>query len=191
MPLARSVMPAAAKPKGMTIDVTVSCARGEGAAGQAERECFDCVSGETREQKTFRAGDETRARSRRRAVGALLPRGGFVPEPRAARARETYQRRAPEVDESLRSLDGLCVGAGGEVSARSRREARARGVRGGAFRVCTMHSLASPRISLLGLGGRAGARPSRGGRRDRVPSGPRSRSETSLLRKTRAWDARL
>ena len=163
-------MPAAAKPKGMTMDVTVSCARGEGAAGQAERECFDCVSGETREQKTFREpGTRPVRSSRRRAVGALLPRGGFVPEPRAARARETYQRRAPEVDESLRSLDGLCVGAGGEVSARSRREARARGVRGGAFRVCTMHSLASPRISLLGLGGpRGGSTEPRGEARPRT-----------------------
>jgi hypothetical protein len=184
-------MPAAAKPKGMTIDVTVSCARGEGAAGQAERVCFDCASGETREQKTFRAGDETRARSRRRAVGALLPRGGFVPEPRAARARETYQRRAPEVDESLRSLDGLCVGAGGEVSARSRREARARGVRGERIpRLYDAQSGVASNISLR-VGRPRGARPSRGGRRDRVPSGPRSRSETSLLRKTRAWDARL
>jgi hypothetical protein len=52
-------MPAAAKPKGMTIDVTVSCARGEGAAGQAERECFDCVSGETP-----RAEDVSRSRGR-------------------------------------------------------------------------------------------------------------------------------
>ena len=162
-------MPAAAKPKGMTMDVTVSCARGEGAAGQAERECFDGCRAKPESRRRFAAGDETRARSRRRAVGALLPRGGFVPEPRAARARETYQRRAPEVDESLRSLDGLCVGAGGEVSARSRREARARGVRGGAFRVCTMHSLASPRISLLGLGGpRGGSTEPRGEARPRT-----------------------
>ena len=73
-------MPAAAKPKGMTMDVTVSCARGEGAAGQAERECFDCVSGETREQKTFREpGTRPVRSSRRRAVGALLHEGVLFP----------------------------------------------------------------------------------------------------------------
>ena len=139
-------MPAAAKPMGMIMDVTVSCARGEGRrVRRSAIVSIVCRAKHERRRRFAQPRTRLARSSRRRAVGALPPRGGFVPEPRAARARETYQRRAPEVDESLRSLDGLCVGAVGEVSARSRREARARGVRGGAFRVCTMPSLVSPR----------------------------------------------
>ena len=152
------------------------------------RGAFVCFA--KRGEESFRGRSDkrsTRPTSRGRAPST---RGFRSRASREARARGTYQRRAPEVDVSLRSLDGRVFERGGEVSARSRREARARASEGSASRVCTMPSLASPRISLLGWRPRGGSTERRGGG-ERVPSGPRRRSEASLLRKTRAWDARL
>ena len=181
-------MPAAAKPMGMIMDVTVSCARGKGGRRSGGSVCVFC---ETRGGKFSRAQRQAEHRVRR-AVGALRARGVFVPEPPVKRGRGGRTSDEPRKWTYPFAAWMACVfERGGEVSARSRREARARGVRGARIpRLYDAQSGVASNISLR-MGGRAGSRPSGGGGGERLPSGRRRRSEASLLRKTRAWDARL
>ena len=100
-------MPAAAKPMGMIMDVTGSCGEGgrEAAVRRSASSFFflakRAFGAFPRAQCQPGGLDEPWARVSREGV--------LFQASREARARETYQRRAPEVDVSLRSLDGLCV----------------------------------------------------------------------------------
>lgn len=158
-------MPAAAKPMGMIMDVTVSCARGKG--GWRSGGAFVCLA--KRAEESFRGRSDKRSIRVRRAVGALRARGVFVPEPPVKRGRGGRTSDEPRKWTYPFAAWMACVfERGGEVSARSRREARARGVRGERIpRLYDAQSGVASNISLR-LGGRAGDRPSGGGGRART-----------------------
>lgn len=117
-----------------------------------------------RAEESFRGRSDKRSIRVRRAVGALRARGVFVPEPPVKRGRGGRTSDEPRKWTYPFAAWMACVfERGGEVSARSRREARARGVRGERIpRLYDAQSGVASNISLR-LGGRAGDRASGGG----------------------------
>ena len=150
-------MPAAAKPMGMIMDVTVSCGEGgrEAAVRRSAARASSFFFWRNARSARFRvrSASQVDSTSRGRASRAR----GFCSKPPVKRGRGRRTSDEPRKWTYPFAAWMACVFDRGDRSARGRGGRRARaGSEGSAFRVCTMPSRASPRISLLGLGGPRG-----------------------------------